>query len=354
MSLFRNNMSLPDPDNPPIPQEENLVLDKLARKVVEKRMTTPAIMFVESVKPLNFIGSQAMVFFEPIIQTIFNFNDYDTLRRALERRETLEILLRKIEKYDAIALRREKRFKKWLKRERKNWKWYQRYLGLFAPRFEPPDEIGLIYDEAYTKSPDLFGSEPEPTLKDYIDQIGRTAPVMDIGVGQGRNALFLARKGFRVEAVDPSQVAVDLVTEQSRAERLDVTARCGRYEIIEKDARFSAVLLYGLIQLLKREQIEDLIDRTKEWLTADGLVFVTTFGVDDPGYAKYSRMPELGKNSFRTDTGQVRTYLETDEILELFRGWETVHHREELGSEHSHGDNPPEQHHLIEAVFRKK
>ncbi|HEX2897304.1 MAG TPA: hypothetical protein VHP63_04555, partial [candidate division Zixibacteria bacterium] len=87
------------------------------------------------------ISSQAMVFFEPIVQSVFNFKDYDTMRVALEKRETLEILLVKIEKYDAISLEREKRVKKFLKEEKKKWKWYQRWLGIMTPKVELPEEV---------------------------------------------------------------------------------------------------------------------------------------------------------------------------------------------------------------------
>ncbi|MFQ6008563.1 MAG: hypothetical protein ACE5K8_06370, partial [Candidatus Zixiibacteriota bacterium] len=92
-------------------------------------------------KPLNFIGSQAMVFFEPIVQSLFNFKDYDTFRSALEKRESIEILLLKIEELDAVASEREKRIKKFLKAEKKKWKWYQRWLGIFPPKVQIPDDV---------------------------------------------------------------------------------------------------------------------------------------------------------------------------------------------------------------------
>ena len=57
----------------PIPDDENRILDKLAKRVVRWKMAVPAIIFLESIKPLNYIGSQTMVFFEPIVQTLFNF-----------------------------------------------------------------------------------------------------------------------------------------------------------------------------------------------------------------------------------------------------------------------------------------
>jgi len=141
MSFFRGSMELPDPEKTNLPEDENAVLEKLAHKVVDRGMTVPAILFLESVKPLNYIGSQAMVFFEPIVQSVFNFKDYDTMRIALEKRETLEILLVKIEKYDAISQEREKRVKKFLKTEKKKWKWYQRWLGIMTPKVELPEDV---------------------------------------------------------------------------------------------------------------------------------------------------------------------------------------------------------------------
>ena len=97
-------------------EEELELLDKVARKVVYWKMAVPAIMTLESVKPLNYIGSQAMVFFEPIVQSIFNIKEYDTFRQMLERRDSLEKLLLRIEHFDAISAQKEKVFKK-MKRE---------------------------------------------------------------------------------------------------------------------------------------------------------------------------------------------------------------------------------------------
>lgn len=141
MSLFKGNWDLPNSGEKILPEEEDAIIDKLAKKVIDRGMAVPAIMFLESVKPLNFIGAQTMVFFEPIIQTVFNFKDYDVLRTALEKRETIEIMLLRIEKYDAVSHARDKRIKKYLKVQKKTWKWYQRYLGVFTPKVEYPDEV---------------------------------------------------------------------------------------------------------------------------------------------------------------------------------------------------------------------
>jgi len=125
----------------PIPDDENRILDKLAQRVVRWKMSVPAIIFLESIKPLNYIGSQTMVFFEPIVQTLFNFRDYDTFRRAMERRENVERLLQKIEAADAVEQKWEREYKRRVKKARQESDSLLVKLRLKTPRVElPPRE----------------------------------------------------------------------------------------------------------------------------------------------------------------------------------------------------------------------
>jgi hypothetical protein len=71
-------------------------------------MTVPAIFFLESMKPLSFVGSQAMHFFEPFVNAFFAVRDYERFAVMMERRENLEALLVKIEDRDDAARREEK------------------------------------------------------------------------------------------------------------------------------------------------------------------------------------------------------------------------------------------------------
>ena len=103
--------------------DEQELLRKLAQKVVDWHMTVPAILFLESVKPLNFIGSQTMVFLEPFVTAIFSspmsVHDYNLLRQMMEKRENTERLLQKIEELDAIQLEEERQLKRKMKAEKR-------------------------------------------------------------------------------------------------------------------------------------------------------------------------------------------------------------------------------------------
>jgi len=138
----------------PIPDDENRVLDKLAERVVRWKMSVPAIIFLESVKPLNYIGSQALVFFEPIVQSLFNFRDYDTFRRAMERRENVERLLQKIEAADAVEQKWEREYKRRVKKARRESGSLLVKLRLTTPKVElPPREEVTSEGKAEGKTP---------------------------------------------------------------------------------------------------------------------------------------------------------------------------------------------------------
>lgn len=73
------------------------LLDRLANRVVELRMEVPAILALESGKPLSLVASQAMIFFEPFVQALFSFPDYRRYAALIERRGAIEALLTRIE-----------------------------------------------------------------------------------------------------------------------------------------------------------------------------------------------------------------------------------------------------------------
>ena len=83
---------------PAIAPDDLALLDRLARRVVELRMEVPAILTLETGKPLSLIAGQTMVFFEPLVQSLFSFPDYRRFALLVERREVLEALVQRIER----------------------------------------------------------------------------------------------------------------------------------------------------------------------------------------------------------------------------------------------------------------
>jgi hypothetical protein len=79
-------------------EEEMKLLNKVTDIIVKKRLTAVAVMFLESVRPLNFLGSQVIVFFQPIVNLIISTKELELLSKILEKRTSIPLLIELIEK----------------------------------------------------------------------------------------------------------------------------------------------------------------------------------------------------------------------------------------------------------------
>jgi SAM-dependent methyltransferase len=77
------------------------------------------------------------------------------------------------------------------------------------------------WDRRYTESGLLWSSQPNRFLVAEVEGLppGRA---LDLACGEGRNAVWLARRGWRVTGVDYSQVAIAKAQEQARSAGVDV------------------------------------------------------------------------------------------------------------------------------------
>lgn len=78
--------------------EEKQFLDDIADRIAKRRMTPAALFFLESMKPLGWMGSQMMYFFRPFVQALWSDpKTWDRVAKLLERRGSIELLLRRLE-----------------------------------------------------------------------------------------------------------------------------------------------------------------------------------------------------------------------------------------------------------------
>ena len=85
-------------ENHPDPDPKDLeMIEMVAAKVVELRMAVPAILFAESSKPLSFVGSQMMYFFEPFVKAFLKGDNYTRFAALLEDRANVERFLQAVE-----------------------------------------------------------------------------------------------------------------------------------------------------------------------------------------------------------------------------------------------------------------
>jgi len=73
--------------------EDLALLERMAEAVVKRGMAAPATVFLESLGPMNFLGSQALYFLTPIVEWAFQAKEIEQVARLLERRDTIARLI---------------------------------------------------------------------------------------------------------------------------------------------------------------------------------------------------------------------------------------------------------------------
>lgn len=103
-----------------VTEEEMALLDRLAAFVVRRRLTTPAILLLETTSPFNFVASSAMSFFRPLFGMIFSTKEYKKIEKLLEKRCSISLLAERIELRDNEETAKRKQAREERKKNRKS------------------------------------------------------------------------------------------------------------------------------------------------------------------------------------------------------------------------------------------
>tara|TARA_B100000029_G_scaffold513801_1_gene614478 strand:- start:113 stop:466 length:354 start_codon:yes stop_codon:yes gene_type:complete len=98
-SLNEMILSVDSPENDLLPTDEQdrLFLERIAKKIHDSGLVTPAVFFLEMTKPLSLLGSHALVFFGPIINAFIQSENYYRSVQVFEETANVELLLQIIE-----------------------------------------------------------------------------------------------------------------------------------------------------------------------------------------------------------------------------------------------------------------
>lgn len=133
---------------------------------------------------------------------------------------------------------------------------------------------------------------------------------LDLACGRGRNALELARRGFRVTAVDYATEALAPLQTAAVAEKLSLTTLCHDLESVVPplDSLFDLVLCFFY---LHRPLLPWMLQRVKP----GGHAIIRTFSSAGP---------------YPVGELDAQFVLQPQELLSIFKGWEIVRHEEGL------------------------
>lgn len=149
--------------------------------------------------------------------------------------------------------------------------------------------------------------DPAPFLVENLDLLPK-GRVLDVAMGNGRNAIFLAQNGFQVEGIDISREAVGMALKCAQESCVEISAGIADLEDDFKIAGepYDVIICFNYLH-------RPLIPALKNGLRGDGMIVYETYIVDQARFGKPRNPAHL---------------LGHNELLDLFREFRCLRYHE--------------------------
>ena len=152
-----------------------------------------------------------------------------------------------------------------------------------------------------------YPEEPAEFLVKNLELLPK-GKVLDVAMGNGRNAVFLARNGFQVEGVDLSPKAIAAALRAAEKAGVRITTRVADLETdisIEKDS-YDVIVCFHYLH-------RPLVPLLKQGLRGNGMIVYETYIIDQARFGKPRNPDHL---------------LRHNELLELFHDFRCLRYHE--------------------------
>ncbi|MBZ9687371.1 class I SAM-dependent methyltransferase [Clostridium estertheticum] len=188
----------------------------------------------------------------------------------------------------------------------------------------------------------------------YFDLIKR-GDLLDLGIGEGRNALPFAFSGFNIDGVDISDTAIERCKENlnKKDSIVNLSSSDLREYHIKKD-KYTLIIVANVLNFFKNSEMEMLIKKIKDGLKEDGIVYLNVFSTLAPQYNSIKmNKKQVEENTFYIEErNSYKHFFTQEEQNKYFSDFELICCCEGLEYDHSHGN--PHYHGGIKFMARKK
>lgn len=151
--------------------------------------------------------------------------------------------------------------------------------------------------------------EPSDFAVNCAKQLGQGKTILEVGCGNGRDAVYLAHQGHRVTALDPSSSAIDLCKETHEGSGIQFINNKLPERSFEWEQLFDVVYSRFCLHAMTEDEEVETLNAAFKVLTANGDFFIECRSINDP----LARKGEVISPTERI-FGHYRRFIISDEL----------------------------------------
>lgn len=206
------------------------------------------------------------------------------------------------------------------------------------------DELFYFCDKPFweigyhDKTVSTFAKGPTNDIADFYQNLKPNSHILDVGCGEGRNAIFLTEHGHTVDAFDLSEAGIEKAKVIANNKGLSINffvCNLGDF-VFDKD--YDAILSHGVLHLPEKIVRDKFIEEAQRHTKPDGLNIIGIFT---------NRLPATPDNAPFT-----KSLFDVGELPVKYKGWDIISHDESIFQDSHFGGVSHE--HAYERIIAQK
>jgi 2-polyprenyl-3-methyl-5-hydroxy-6-metoxy-1,4-benzoquinol methylase len=125
-----------------------------------------------------------------------------------------------------------------------------------------------FWNGKFSKADYFYGTKANEFLSSNLQLLNNHKKLLCLGEGEGRNAIFFARNGFEVSAIDASDVGLEKLDLKSKEENLEIKTFCMDLNHWDDSLKYD-VIVASYLHMYKNER-ESLFEKIENSLESNG------------------------------------------------------------------------------------
>ena len=145
-------------------------------------------------------------------------------------------------------------------------------------RWKIEKELVPFWEKAYQdKDAIAFSSEPNITIKEFENLFCKHSRILDVGCGEGQNAIYLAKQGYHVDAFDLSEHGIAKVNDRCEVSGVKLNAFIADLTEYEFEHNYDAIMSFGTLHFVCKNDWKKFINEAKKHINDGGIHIIQLF-----------------------------------------------------------------------------